>query len=82
MTEEAQTQAPADPKLEAARWRNRRRMAYISLGMLIFITVMAVMHPDRLAKVETLMLNLAYAFAFIVAVGYMGASTFQHLGKK
>jgi hypothetical protein len=82
MTDEAETPAldPAVP--EPDRWKHRRRMAYISIAMLIFITVFALMKPDAAAKIETTLTNLAYTFGFIVAVGYMGAATFSHVGKK
>lgn len=79
---EQETPAPAPQEPERDRWKHRRRMAYISLAMLIFITVVAVMKPDTAAKIETTLTNLAYTFGFIVAVGYMGAATFSHVGKK
>lgn len=67
-------------KLESRKWRHRRRMAYISLLTLIGIltsTFFVTLSPVQAGIIEWGLILLGG-----IVGAYMGAATFEHLGKK
>jgi hypothetical protein len=72
--------AGGDSKL---RWKNRRRMAWLSLIYMISKTILLlfVVDPERI-KILTEPIVWSYFCSTAIVGAYMGAATFEHLGMK
>lgn len=86
-TSEDLAQLPKEEReaLLGARFKNRRRMAWISFGMLVtmvtFVLVGILLGPttfaDGVSKVTPLLGMVSMAFVSVV-LAYIGASTVEH----
>jgi hypothetical protein len=74
-----------DKDIEASslRWKNRRRMAWTSLIYIIIKTILILFFVDaeRMAII-TEPITWSYFCAAGIVGAYMGAATFEHLGRK
>lgn len=72
-----------DIKASSLRWKNRRRMAWTSLIYIIIKTILILFFVDaeRMAII-TEPITWSYFCAAGIVGAYMGAATFEHLGKK
>jgi len=68
-------------KIEANKWKHRRRMAYSALAGLLVLLGKALYDPAGVMEAASLLENLGYALGAIV-MAYMGLATFEHWGKK
>jgi len=70
------------PQESNVRWKNRRRMAWISLFYIIIKTLLLlfVVDPERIKVLEQ-PLTWSYFCAAGIVGAYMGAATFEHLGR-
>lgn len=69
--------------LEHIRWKNRRRMAWLSLIYMIVKTILIlfVVDPERM-KVLTEPITWSYFCSSAIVGAYMGAATFEHIKRK
>lgn len=72
-----------DIQASSLRWKNRRRMAWTSLIYIIIKTILIlfVVDAERMAII-TEPITWSYFCASAIVGAYMGAATFEHLGRK
>ena len=72
-----------DIQASSLRWKNRRRMAWTSLIYIIIKTllILFVVDAERMAII-TEPITWSYFCAAGIVGAYMGAATFEHLGRK
>jgi len=72
-----------DIQASSLRWKNRRRMAWTSLIYIIIKTILIlfVVDAERMAII-TEPITWSYFCAAGIVGAYMGAATFEHLGRK
>ena len=77
------TNEELEMKLESSRWKNRRRMAWVSLMFLIFVGLWSMFYaePEKLKAIEEILSSVIFTTASVVGV-YMGLATWQQMGKK
>lgn len=82
MDDEAIRKQTAADELETKRWKNRRRMAWVSLAFLIFVGFWVLFSPDidRIAKISDVLNAIIYSMTTVVGV-YMGLATWSQIGK-
>ena len=80
MSEEEKKDGNGNPNV---RWKNRRRMAWTSLIYMIAKTLllMFVVDPSRIAVLSE-PITWSYFCAAAIVGSYMGAATFEHIGRK
>jgi hypothetical protein len=72
-----------DIEASSLRWKNRRRMAWTSLIYMMIKTILILFFVDaeRMA-ILTEPITWSYFCAAGIVGAYMGAATFEHLGRK
>jgi hypothetical protein len=72
-----------DIRVSSLRWKNRRRMAWTSLIYIIIKTILILFVVDA---ERVIILTEPIIWSYFCATGivgaYMGAATFEHLGRK
>ena len=80
-TSRCPTMTNTPDKIEADKWKHRRRLAYASMAGLLIMLGKTLWDPTGAMLAGALLENLGYALAAIV-MAYMGLATFEHFGKK
>jgi hypothetical protein len=80
------TEQMDDINIDKERWKNRRRMAWISLISMIFITFILIFMPESIITISKLNVISEFItwfyFACTGVIGaYMGVTTYAHMKK-